>query len=244
MKVDLLSHTTDTTDLPVYALANNWYVRKSISLANDMFDYAVSEERAQVGSSRWNDFRIKPEVPATGAAASNAPLIYPVVNNYDGTQAIVKYGTTGEYNYSAVEVGSTATTFCLGRASASGRYNIFEEFDKMGPNPPESPVGTISGGYDLVDATFEKEEVEELLNKGNLPPYEADLTTTTPQVWVEVGRLGRAAAGTAELTTGYFDAPLGIVWIPGLLMGDEASVPKIGVEFQSGDYKGVMSLDI
>jgi hypothetical protein len=244
MKLTLNSGTTDTVDIPVYALANNWYTRKAINLAKTMFDLAVEEERATVGSARWNDFRIKPDIAATQVPSSDALTALPFVYEYDGDKAVIQYGTTGEYNYSEVEVSGAPKSFSIGRASSADRYNIFEEFDNMGPNSQESPIGTVTGGYDLVDANFNEEEVQELLNKGNLPPYEGDLTGTTPQVWVEVGRLGQLSSGNAQLTTGYFDAPLGLLWVPSVVLGDETATPKLNVEFESGDYKGVMSLDI
>lgn len=247
VNISLNTATADTiTELPVYALCNNWYVRKAISLASDMYDMAVSEERATVGSARWNDFRIKPEMPSPGVPASNTPVVYPLLTNYNGTdKQLIDYGTTGEFNYSQVEVGGGGQkTFCLGRTSSGSFYNIFEEFDKMGPNPPESPVGSALGGYDLVEANYNKQNVEDLLNKGNLPPYEGDLTTTTPAVWVKVGTIGQNATGTGRYSTGFFDAPLGMVWIPDLVINDETGLSKVRIEFQSGDYKGVMSHDI
>jgi len=246
MKINLISATAPQGDIPVYALMNNWYNRKALSTAKEMFDYAVSEERAVVGSSRWNDFRIKPELFASGAG-SNAPTGFPQVLDFGGLNpTVIDYGVagTGEYNYSEVEVGGTATRFSLGIPTASGVYNVFEEFNKMGPNPPESPTGAITGGYDLVDATFEKEEVQELLNKGNLPPYEANLTSVTPQVWVLVGTLGVSGTGDLRTTTGFFDAPLGTVWIPGSTWPFAGDKPQLEVEYAAGDYKGVLSADI
>lgn len=238
-----LTNATDVqNNLPVYALANNWYVRKSLALAQEMFDYAVKEERAQVGSSRWNDFRVKPDLLA--APGLLAETLLPVYLEYSGAVKVIDYGTTGEYNYSEVEVAGAPKIFSIGQGSGATKYNIFEEFDNMGPNPPESPLGAIPGGYDLIDATFEKEEVEELLNKGNLPPYEANLVGTIPQVWTRVGTLGVNGQGDARLSTGFFDAPLGLIWIPGLIPVDTTVTPKLSLQVAAGEYKGVMSMDI
>lgn len=243
-KVNLLSGTLPVTDVPVYALANNWYVRKALALAKHMFDTALEQEQETVGHSRWNDFRIKPGLLSTGMTAT-APTAFPIVLDADGsTQTALQYGTSGEYNYSEVQVGVVGRSFEIGRPTDNTRYNVFEEFNQMGPNPPQDPEGAITGGYDNIDPSFIEEQVQELLNKGNLPPYEADLNARTPQVWVEVGRLGNDSQGSMRLTTGFFDAPLGLIWMPTLNMLTTDVTPTFELECAAGDYKGVMSLDI
>ncbi len=239
-KISIQSQAEEFAAMPVYALANNWYVRKSIALARDMFNLAVKEERAVVGSARWNDFRIKSELPT-------ANELYPQMLEMDGlTYQTLGYGSNGEYNYSEVEVAGNSKNFTIAtQTNAADRYNIFEEYEKMGPNAPESPMGTSVGGYDLIDASFEIEEVQELLDKGNLPPYDAE-TAGTPPVWVQVGELQlNAVTGVKTLSTGFFDAPLGLIWMPTL--GNPAlalSKSNLFLEVAAGDYKGVHSVNI
>jgi len=244
-KLSLATKASDVSEIPVYALANNWYVRKSIALARDMFNVAVKEERAQVGSARWNDFRIKAELEKGGIAANN---LFPQLTEMGGLNIqTLGYGTGGEYNYSEVEdTAGNAKNFTIAtQTNATQRYNIFEEWEKMGPNTAESPLGTSLGGYDLIDGSFEAAEVEELLDKGNLPPYDA-LTTGTPPVWVKVGTLYvDTTSGASQMSTGFFEAPLGLIWMPTLAIptpSDEES--DLILECAAGDYKGVYSVNI
>lgn len=241
-KLSIEDKSASYTSQPVYALANNWYVRKSIALARDMFNMAVSEERAVVGSARWNDFRIKGELDN-----GIANILYPQLLEMQGTNIqTLGYGSTGEYNYSEVEVAGNSKNFTIAtQTNATQRYNIFEEYEKMGPNAPESPMGTSFGGYDLIDASFEVEEVQELLDKGNLPPYDAEQAGFLP-VWIKVGELFSDPGTSAfSMSTGYFDAPLGLIWLPNLALPTlSEDVSDLFLECAAGDYKGVHSVNI
>lgn len=269
VKVGLSSPNEDVTPSPtagpvsVYALRNTWAVRKAISLAKDIYDEAVKEERAVVGASRWHDFRITTN---GGAGGLNGPINFPLGLTGLGKSMLTE-GTSadGEYEYSKVMTTDAAglgveKEFTLDTASTTTSYSIFDEYQKMGPTTDESPLFVSQGGYDRATGdSFEDENVQDLLNKGNLPPYDAgDLgfgAGTVGGMLVKVGEIGRsqgaANTGTLRLSTDYFDAPLGLVIVTQapLAFGDEntrmsLATQSLEVEVAAGDYKGVMAHDI
>ena len=80
--------------------------------------------------------------------------------------------------------------------------------------------------------------MEHLSDDGNLPPYAQ--STIENQVFTKIATLNVAASGGNKLSTGYFTAPCGLVYIStsgginGTTIGN-----KIYVEVKGGDYKGV-----
>ena len=256
-KVELATPNEDQTPIGVYALRNTWATRKALSLAKHIYDKAVREERAVVGNARWHDFRIDP----AGCWSALSDEILPI--SIDGVNAVYQPLTLGsaadgEYNYSALEVTTGTGTeqskfFQLREASQFNSYSVWSEYQKMGPSTSESPVFNATGGYDRATGTsFEDENVQDLLNKGNLPPYDAgDLGLDSP--WVKVGQIGRNATGGMVTSTGFFEAPLGLIVLEGYteqFTTDGAGSTKptsaqlLEVEVKLGDYKGVMAHDI
>ena len=82
--------------------------------------------------------------------------------------------------------------------------------------------------------------MEALQARGNAPPYSA---TTFPSVWVKVATLAVDASGAQKLSTGFFDAPCGLVHLNALGGADFQDVNSlrnnVAVTFAKGDYKGV-----
>jgi len=257
----LITSSATLAPIQVYALRNNWMTRKAISLAKDIYDQAVKEERAVVGTSRWHDFRIN-----TQANGWSGATMYPLGLTASGKHLITEGSSAdGEYEVSAVETTDAAglavsQTFDLEDTSTVNTYSIWDEYQKMGPTTSESPLFVSQGGYDRATGdSFEDENVQDLLNKGNLPPYDAGslrLQGLFGGPFVKVGEIGRTATddtGTLRLSTDYFDAPLGLIICTNapLAYGSEGSINEIPLEQQSlevecqvGDYKGVMAHDI
>jgi len=264
-KVSLSNSNELTTSSPtagpidVYVLRNTWAVRKAIALSKEIYDLAVKEERAVVGSARWHDFRIQTQINGF-----SSPTIYPLGINASDKKLLTE-GTLadGEYEVSAVETTDAAGApqskiFTLGNASNALQYSVFEEYQKMGPTTSESPLFVSQGGYDRATGdSFEDDNVQDLLNKGNLPPYDAGslrLGDATGGAFVKVGQIGRTVTdrtGSLRLSTDYFDAPLGLIICTNapLAFADEGlpinlQTQTLEVEVASGDYKGVMAHDI
>ena len=75
----------------------------------------------------------------------------------------------------------------------------------------------------------------DLQNDGNNPPYDAASNASDPFVYV--GTIGAVASGQQRHSTGFFDAPCGIVVIT--TSAPSAINSTLSFEVQAGDYKGV-----
>ena len=226
VKLDMLT-AGPVQEVKVYALSNTWYVKRAIQMAKQVHDKAMEEERALGAQARWYDFRITPNVGSHDdmvQAISLTPGAAPTLATHPG-----------EWAYSQVEdAAGTLQSFVLPAGGSTTGYNIFEEYDRTG-NADYSPHSAAStGAYDGVDASVESENLNNLINKGNEPPY--DETTLLSDVFVQVGSLYRDATGSQRLSTGFFDAPLGCVWLQ--YSAADANL-ILNLECKSGNYKGV-----
>lgn len=214
-------------EIEVYTLMPSWYVMGAIKAAKRIHDQVMKEERSEAGQARWYDFRIEQDLTLTEELEA-AGLNQAGVATYVGV-------TGGEYLYSQIQdAAGNNKTFSLVNASAANRYNIFEEYDAMG-NVSADPQTPAAGGYDDALAEMETANIDDLLQRGNVPPYNPD---TWDAVWVKVGNLYQTAAGTQRLTTGFFEAPLGLIYLPGYV----ATSNILQLEVASGNYKGVKAV--
>ncbi len=253
-KVKLSNPNVTTTPIGIYVLRNTWAVRKALHLAKTVFDQAVSEERAQVGNARWQDFRI--DTQGSNMWAQSKGTFPFLINGPDALYNPVTEGATGEYDLSQVATTDAAGVelikgFSLRTTGISSEYSVFEEFQNMGPRTSATPVTASTGGYDRARGTdFEDANVAELLGDGNLPPYNPDDLGLSLGTWVKVGEVGRDAAGGMVTSTGYFEAPLGVVVLHGYNQKADAGKPiaiteqLIEIHCKEGDYKGVSAYDI
>lgn len=226
-----LGTDAQTPRIDVYALAPTWYVMNSLRSAKRVHDDAMKEERALVGQSRWYDFRINQDIPL-GEELQPAGLD-------KTTLALSAVSRTGsEYKYSQIhDVNGNNKFFQLVGASSATGFNVFEEYDAMG-NVSDSPQTPATGGYNDVHSDVHSENMDDLLKQGNAPPYDTD---TWNVVWVKVGELYRTASGTQSVSTGYFDAPLGIIYIPNYAQTTDG---VLRLEVKAGKYKGVQAVPI
>lgn len=228
VKIDLLDGTEPTQEIKVYALANTWHNKRAIQMAKHIHDIAMEEERAITPGARWYDFRIDDnsgsvdemvQAAVTTPGAPPAPATHP-----------------GEYAFSQIEdsAGNSREFRVIGATSATG-WNIFSEYDALG-NAARDPDQALpaGAGYDGADATLDGQNVAHLNNKGDLPPY--NQTNFPSAQFVQVGSLYRLIGGNQRLSTGFFDAPLGMVWI---LQPSADGTPLLEMEVKAGKYKGV-----
>lgn len=245
-RLKLANGNLDVPSTPVFALANTWWVRKAINAAEEVYQKSVQDAEDVVGHSRWHDFRIKSSLPTSDD-------LLPIMLKADGAQmSIMDVPSTGEYNISDVIVGNGQKyrlDTCTPTTTLSNVFNIFEEYRKMGA-AAQQPGAAIVGGYDNAagyDMTVEA--VSELMDEGNLPPYNLEIGD---HVWVQVGTLGKQASGESITSTPYFPAPLGIIWLPtwsadgvaNLDVGEVRNSNILTLELQAGDYKGVMADEV
>lgn len=209
----------------VYALAPTWLVLNSLREAKRVHDDAMKEERGMVRQARWYDFRINPNFSGTVNSLGAYGL------NSNGAATAVS--TTGsEYGYSVIEDSAGgARSFILQGATSASAYNVFEEYDDMG-NVSASPDAPVTGGYDGVRAAVETENVAALQFRGNEPPYNPD---TWDVVWIKVGELYQTTGGNSSKSTGFFEAPLGLIYMP----NHAATSANITLKVKPGKYKGV-----
>jgi hypothetical protein len=130
--------------------------------------------------------------------------------------------------------------------SDTNTFDIIAEYNKEGKVQADPSTATTEAAYVELNANLEDAEVANLQADGNLPPYDAD-STLPGEVLEYVGTIYRDSAGNEKLTTGFFDAPLGAVFVFGAGVGLVDSITIEGdpapvtceIEVQAGDYKGV-----
>ena len=230
MKIDVDNDATVASNtIDVYVLANTWYVANAVASARAAVETARSEEMALVGSkqmARWNDF-----TPENGFATQIA-----------GCFAAASPGSmtardNGEHVITVVtDAGGNNKTFTLSGASGLNAYNIFEEYDDAG-DPITTPDSSQSGAYQELKADSDSTELGRLQNDGNLPPYGAGFHGASGNILVKVATLQVGGTGSQRLSTGFFEAPLGYVWLDGV--GATYPDGKITFTAKGGNYKGV-----
>jgi hypothetical protein len=230
LKIDVDNDAAmDGNTVDVYVLANTWYVANAVASARAAVETARSEEMALVGSkqlARWNDF-----IPSNGFATQIA-----------GCFAAASPGTqtardNGEHVITVItDAGGNNKTFTLSGTSGLNAYNIFEEYDDAG-DPITTPDSTQSGAYAELKADVGAGELTRIQNDGNRPPYSDGFHGAFGNILVKVATLSVGGTGSQRLSTGFFEAPLGYVWLDGL--GATYPDGKITMTAKGGNYKGV-----
>lgn len=229
VKVDIDADLADGMTVQVYALADTWYNMKAYQLAKQIFDENSKEEHALLGATnaRWNDFRVDSGV---GGHTELEAIQYA---GAAGTRF-----TAGEYQFSQItNAAGTAQTFRWD-GSGANTFNIIDEYDVTG-NTDATPTNAIASvAYDGVTDELDDAQMLHLSSDGDIPPY--DRTSLENQAWVLVGTLFIRGSGTNKLSTGYFNAPCGLIRLS-TSGGAEANTltENIHLEVKGGDYKGV-----
>ena len=229
VKIDM-RHSAPEGQYVVYALRPDWAMHKGLQMAYQQYVKNTEHERENLGNrqvARWEDYRCDHGLGSHEQAVS-------LLNT--AALAGVRLDS-GEFDLSAVvDASNTQRTFTWGTAGA-GEYSILEEYGKVA-NAQREPV-TLEAVAPYVDIDSEVNETthDDLQDRGNLPPYDANgVNHTAP--FVQVAVLG-ATAGAQKLSTGYFEAPCGIVIIQSAV--PDYSSELFEFEVKSGNYKGVSS---
>ena len=242
--VSLNSSVNTPEPILVYTLAPSWYVQGALRAAKKMHDKAMREERKTVKQARWYDFRL--DLDIDGA-------FYDEMLPYGIDQAMTSFVA-----HSADELAASRVTdasgnqrvFTLRTATGGGRpaglaYNVFQEYDAMADTPVDNPaVSTGNAPYDDLTAENDTENMANLQFRGDVPPYNGD---SFDAYWVQVGELYVDATGAQSLSTGMFQAPLGVVLFTGpggngfadLDGGLNVDRARINIHVAPGNYKGV-----
>jgi hypothetical protein len=240
VKVDVLGRREQTID--VYRLRNTFMLQRGYELAMQEWNKSY-EEAAEVVKenvrARWRDFRI--DVTPN----SNDVITLPVNLRSSGigvtTQAVVfdQFSTSLSYTPSGASRD-------FGIKSDANTFDIITEYNKVG-KVQDSPTGTTTeAAYEELQTDLNDSMVARLQSEGNNPPYDAD-DHHPLDVLEYVGTIYIDSNGATKSTTGFFDAPLGAVYLFGTgatvnsIDGGETSLYKMTV--QKGQYKGVAAHD-
>lgn len=233
-----------------FTLPNTYFVHGAIKSAFDMYMQAHEDELAAgVKFARYHDFSINDQNP-TGVWEASGPCLWD--GKADGNWGLLTANESIS-DSSVTDSGGTSQGFhILGNIANS--YNIFREYAKKLNYRPQP--GTTSSDQPY-DGLLDLDDADDMAEKGDLAPYDRDFSDFLPEdtnVDDDAGQnllLHRAAiafdsnAGIGRLTTSYFDAPLGLVWVRKTLTGVESALntgtPELTLTCAPGDYKGVMS---
>ena len=230
VKVDLRPDYVGLVE--VFALRDDWATHKSFQMAYENYLKATADERELMAGkqvARWEDFRVEDGV----SAAINSAR--PVLHTPGGAATVLN---AGEFALSTVtDSAGTNRTFTWGSPGAT-QYGILQEYDKYADtdlSPGNLTTGVVLPYSDLED-DIDASQAERLERDGDAPPYDQDgVNATSP--WVRIGVLGAGAAGQQRLSTGFFTAPCGLIFLKGFSETSEAY--SVSIEAKSGDYKGV-----
>ena len=225
MKIEVDLSDTDPGPITVFALRDTWGNQKAYQMAFDVYQKTTEEERRRLGSkiARWQDFTVQ-----SGNASSE---LLGAVYDHDGTESTLQ---GGEFNDTQVEdkAGNTMT-FTWGNAVANSSYSIVSEYDlkaDTGDDPSHGLAEVLPYDEQLSDDS--DVERNQLVNRGNAPPYDRDGFGSR---WEKVAVL-RRLPGEQKLSTGYFTAPCGFAVVTGL---NASGITRLNIEFKAGDYKGI-----
>jgi hypothetical protein len=228
-KIDIDADLPDGSVVTVYAISDTWYNQKAYQMAKAIFDENSMQETEMLNKSnaRWNDFRV-----------DHGDTVDDELQAVQFSGAVGTLFNSGEYEMSEVSnVNGQAHTF---RWVSSGgfTYNILGEYDRAGNTEISPSNSTFTVPYDGLEDELDDSQMNHLAQDGNAPPYDA--TTLEQQVWVKVGLLHIRGSGTNKVSTGFFDAPCGLIRIAtGGGLEANGLAEKIHLEVKSGDYKGV-----
>lgn len=226
VKIDL--DNDDPGQYTVFALRDDWAIQKGYQMAYAAYMDNTKEERASLGKkmiARWEDFRVGHPV--------TSEEIYPTLYNTTFIRTILN---AGEFELSSVvKSDGNGKSFTIGPGN-SANYGVLEEYD-LSSNAQASPESAVADiPYDELNDEIDAGTAVTLTQDNNEPPYDKNgVNATLP--FVEIGVLG-ATVGVQALSTGYFTAPMGLVFIR--RTDNPAWTPQnLTLTVKAGDYKGV-----
>jgi len=245
VKVDIdnrANAATGPAQYDVYALADTWYVQKAWQLARATYLRATADERGMMSKqkiARWEDFRVNHGVGGTEVRPfqySNA--LTGVVNNegeFQASQIVLADGTT-----------SRSFTWAPPTSVSASEFGILGEYDKAGSTDDSPDNIDAANAYSGMDNLVGEVQMDHLADKGNSPPYDKD--NLSGNVWVKIATLDNSGAAnpasstSSRMSTGFFNAPCGLVVIaPSIshtLAGD------VSMTVKAGKYKGVAAMNM
>ena len=224
----------------ITTLPDTWYARTAYNKVRDIWMTRIEgmkKEHGKLAVGRWNDFHVGYD--ATHRTNFTSSKLPEEVTDATGTQAAISLGNA-DWNLSPLldNDGNEVTFRFLSKTSTSNVFNILDTFENAHNIFAPDPSGTGASAY----ADFnlgEGGDQSGLQDEGDYPPYHE---TDFPQLEVLQNTLvvlgdSSGAARAGRMSTGYFDAPLGLLRIT------PTANEEITIEVQAGDYKGVEAPD-
>jgi hypothetical protein len=234
VKIDL-NPGAAASSYAVFALVDTWYIQKAWQLARATYMRATAGERAVMSKqqiARWEDFRV-----AAGLSGSTAQLVPAPFS--DGLASTAD--TAGEFELSQIVLadGTTSRTFTWGPAAGSA-LSMLSEYDKSGDTDVSPSTSSAAKPYAGTDPDVHENQMDGLQGLGDAPPYDAQ--NFNSRVWVRIGFLD-AASPHGKLSTGYFNAPCGLIAIQPTVASTSITT-QLSMTVQAGDYKGVKAMNM
>ena len=246
VKVDATGVTNQMFD--VYRLRNTFMLQRGYQLAMEEWEKSFAEAKSVVKESavgRWRDFRVE-LIPTVGDTKC-IPVTLTSMGQYPRTAT----SQVDEW-FDSISYESNGNGRNFGLYSDANTFGIIEEFDKRGHVNEQPTSPSLNAPYDELNENLSDQEFANLQSHGDDPPYDANSSTPT-SVLEYVGTIVIDSNGSLDKrSTGYFEAPLGAVFISGSA-GHVESIRDASdvnvktqlykVTVQSGDYKGVKAHD-
>lgn len=220
------------TTIDVYALVDTWWLQKAYKLAKETFDKNSREELSQLKTmkARWNDFRVDHGLDAVlfqkelVAAGATTP----------GTWTA--YTSNQEYAMSEVHNAADQSNTFRFIGTGVGTWNIIDQYDLTGnvQTTPSDSTATIA--YDGLDDTMDDGQMEHLSDNGDIPPY--NRLNFENGVLVRIATLTTNTNGLQKLSTGYFNAPAGLIVLQSTTPISQNDV-MLSMTAKEGKYKGI-----
>lgn len=226
------------TTYKFFTLANNWFTLGAIKHAFRNWRYSIQDELQNASVGKWHDFRLAD----TNLDGDNSRL---TTFSFDGNS----YNAleTGEYSYakSSIDDGTDKTFGLFG--DLGDQYNIFDEYAKHvdAKHPADDSVGGTTTTYNNLHDS-DASVMGHLATGFDAPPYPRNLDGSN---WADAVLVEKAAVSVdpdgaiGPMSTGFFDAPLGLVFCYKLVAGTgtdfATDIPELHLHVKSGQYKGV-----
>ena len=222
------------TRYEIYALVDTWYVQKAWQLARAVYLENTAAERgvmSQQQIARWEDFRVSSGLSLGGDVV---PARY--------SSSIARAAdTAGEFDLSEITLADgTSKRFFTWGATAGNNLGILEEYNKTGRTQTSPHTIPADKAYSGTEGDVQEATQDDLAQKGNDPPYSS--TDFNSRVWMKVATLDTTAQGQ-KLSTGYFNAPCGLVVILPATPSDPIDA-RLTLEVKAGQYKGVAAMNM
>lgn len=234
LKVDVDVGTTFASQgVDIYVLRNTWDLHGAYKFAMKTYYNAMKEELAMGGAkTRWHDFRVQPNFQADELEAS--------VQNPDSATPTMDNGTlqSGDHDFSSLRDDAGLTRFFgLDEATTGTVWSIIYEWGRKDRVDASPASASATMPYNAVHEENNEVNYDILRDNGAVPPYNDEADSG---LWTKVATLkSTTPEGVAKLSSGFFEAPLGLVVLVSSAFTQTVSHHPMSVTFQAGDYKGV-----